>query len=171
MQDIRQKARIKGVVEGDENSKFFHCLVNNKFMKNQIYGLNTSGSWVEDTNAIKECTTGLQDKPRFLSHLVKKIFLQQEIKQAVWSCGSNKAPGPDGFNFYFIKKNIESCLNQTSLGQSVPSKFLVRFPVAVTLLSSPFVPKLTTFWNYLISVYTISTLLNLVQDVLLWTYG
>ena len=27
-----------------------------------------------------------------------------ETKQAVWSCGSDKAPGPDGFNFCLVKK-------------------------------------------------------------------
>lgn len=30
-------------------------------------------------------------------------FEEEEIKRAVWSCGSNKAPGPDGANFLFIK--------------------------------------------------------------------
>lgn len=28
----------------------------------------------------------------------------EEIKVAVWSCGSKKTPGPDGFTFSFIKK-------------------------------------------------------------------
>nr|GEY20702.1 RNA-directed DNA polymerase, eukaryota [Tanacetum cinerariifolium] len=28
----------------------------------------------------------------------------EEVKKAVWECGSNKAPGPDGFSFAFIKK-------------------------------------------------------------------
>nr|GEU30763.1 RNA-directed DNA polymerase, eukaryota [Tanacetum cinerariifolium] len=27
-----------------------------------------------------------------------------EVKNVVWECGSNKAPGPDGFSFAFIKK-------------------------------------------------------------------
>ena len=30
-------------------------------------------------------------------------FSDQEIKEAVWSCGGHKCPGPDGFNFNFIK--------------------------------------------------------------------
>ena len=28
---------------------------------------------------------------------------EEEVKEAVWSCGSDKSPGPDGFNFGFIK--------------------------------------------------------------------
>nr|GFD35650.1 RNA-directed DNA polymerase, eukaryota, reverse transcriptase zinc-binding domain protein [Tanacetum cinerariifolium] len=29
---------------------------------------------------------------------------RDEIKRAVWNCGDNKSPGPDGFNFEFFKK-------------------------------------------------------------------
>lgn len=28
----------------------------------------------------------------------------EEVKRAVWDCGNEKAPGPDGFSFAFIKK-------------------------------------------------------------------
>lgn len=31
-------------------------------------------------------------------------FSMSEIKEGVWSCGGDKAPGPDGQNFHFIKK-------------------------------------------------------------------
>lgn len=34
----------------------------------------------------------------------------EEIKLVVWDCESSKAPGPDGFNFGFIKK----CWNMVS---------------------------------------------------------
>ena len=30
-------------------------------------------------------------------------FKEEEISSAVWACGSDKSPGPDGFNFRFIK--------------------------------------------------------------------
>lgn len=30
-------------------------------------------------------------------------FDPQEIKEAVWDCASDKSPGPDGYNFLFIK--------------------------------------------------------------------
>ena len=32
------------------------------------------------------------------------MFSKQEIKEAVFDCGSNKAPGLDGFNFSFVKR-------------------------------------------------------------------
>ena len=31
-------------------------------------------------------------------------FYELEIKSAVWDCGGDKSPGPDGFNFNFIKQ-------------------------------------------------------------------
>ncbi|GJX46034.1 RNA-directed DNA polymerase, eukaryota [Tanacetum coccineum] len=31
-------------------------------------------------------------------------FSREEIKRAVWDCGSDKAPGPDGFTFGFFKR-------------------------------------------------------------------
>jgi hypothetical protein len=31
-------------------------------------------------------------------------FTPEEIEEAVSQCEGNKAPGPDGFNFIFIKK-------------------------------------------------------------------
>lgn len=53
--------------------------------------------------------------PRFTSNLFKTLsdvevslldapFSCKEIKNAVWDCGGNKAPGPDGFTFKFIKE-------------------------------------------------------------------
>ncbi|GKV07784.1 hypothetical protein SLEP1_g19505 [Rubroshorea leprosula] len=32
-----------------------------------------------------------------------KTFSEEEIKNAVWDCESSKSPGPDGFNFKFVK--------------------------------------------------------------------
>ena len=31
-------------------------------------------------------------------------FQEEEIRRAVWSCGSDKSPGPNGLNFKFIKQ-------------------------------------------------------------------
>jgi len=30
-------------------------------------------------------------------------FKEEEIYSAVWACGNDKSPGPDGLNFKFIK--------------------------------------------------------------------
>ncbi|GJU96537.1 putative RNA-directed DNA polymerase, eukaryota, reverse transcriptase zinc-binding domain protein [Tanacetum coccineum] len=35
---------------------------------------------------------------------LERLMTHEEIKEAVWDCGSSKAPGPDGFSFAFVKK-------------------------------------------------------------------
>ncbi|KAJ9547609.1 hypothetical protein OSB04_020152 [Centaurea solstitialis] len=115
--DLKQKAKTKWLAEGDESTRFFHGMVNNQMNKGRIHGLNINGSWVTDPTLIKDAAFDfLKNKfeesnpitPILRSNLFKKItdeqklwlescFSVQEVKNAVWSCGNNKAPGPDGF--------------------------------------------------------------------------
>jgi hypothetical protein len=39
---------------------------------------------------------------------LETTFTPKEVKAAIWECDSNKAPGPDGINFFFIKKAWET---------------------------------------------------------------
>nr|GFC75484.1 RNA-directed DNA polymerase, eukaryota, reverse transcriptase zinc-binding domain protein [Tanacetum cinerariifolium] len=41
-----------------------------------------------------------QDQAGDLEHLVTR----DEIRRAVWSCGENKSPSPDGFTFEFFRR-------------------------------------------------------------------
>nr|GEV34055.1 RNA-directed DNA polymerase, eukaryota [Tanacetum cinerariifolium] len=75
--DSIQKAHIKCDVERDENSKFFHSLINQKRKNSSINGIMHEGVWVTATKS-------------------KKV--------AVWSGGSEKATGPDGYTFAFIER-------------------------------------------------------------------
>ncbi|GJV79572.1 putative RNA-directed DNA polymerase, eukaryota, reverse transcriptase zinc-binding domain protein, partial [Tanacetum coccineum] len=34
---------------------------------------------------------------------LEKLITSEEIRRAVWDCGSDKSPGPDGFSFHFLK--------------------------------------------------------------------
>jgi len=121
---LRQKARTKWIKEGDCNSKYFHRLINYNRRVNAVKGVQIGGSWVEEPTRVKEEVRNLfqnrfnepdYDRPeingayfRSIGHQQNEIlvgrFHEEEIKAAVWQCGSDKSPGPDGLNFKSIKQ-------------------------------------------------------------------
>nr|GEU36510.1 RNA-directed DNA polymerase, eukaryota [Tanacetum cinerariifolium] len=62
MQDIKssnahnymQKAKIQWAIEGDENSKFFHGIINRKRANLAIKGVMVDGEWMDDPSRVKE---------------------------------------------------------------------------------------------------------------------
>ncbi|GJV69505.1 RNA-directed DNA polymerase, eukaryota [Tanacetum coccineum] len=87
--EMAKKAKIKWAIEGDENSSFFHGMINKKRSLLNIRGV-------------------LMQFPRMLSLDQQKELeidvSNEEIKKAIWDCGTDKAPGPDGFTFGFYRK-------------------------------------------------------------------
>nr|GEU80032.1 RNA-directed DNA polymerase, eukaryota [Tanacetum cinerariifolium] len=76
--DMAQKAKVRWAIEGDENSKLFHGIINKKRSQLAIRGV-----------LIKDCR-------------LECDVTYDEIKRAVWDCGTNKSPGLNGFTFDFI---------------------------------------------------------------------
>ncbi|GKD42482.1 hypothetical protein Tco_1267127, partial [Tanacetum coccineum] len=98
--DLIQKARIRWDVEGDENSKFFHGIINLKRKSQSIqekFSCHDSPVILPSMSSAKS----LSDSDR---HLQDSMVSLEEIKNVVWDCGSQKAPGPDGVSFMFVKK-------------------------------------------------------------------
>ncbi|GJQ94394.1 RNA-directed DNA polymerase, eukaryota [Tanacetum coccineum] len=122
--DMSQKAKIRWSIEGDENSKYFHGIINSKRSHLSIRGILHNGDWIDDPTRVKD---------EFFNHFSKqfsdpspnRIILEHhfhnrlsvdqaaelernlsndEIKNAVWDCGTNKSPGPDGYTFEFFRK-------------------------------------------------------------------
>ncbi|GJS88285.1 RNA-directed DNA polymerase, eukaryota [Tanacetum coccineum] len=121
--DMAQKAKVRWSIEGDKNSKFFHGIINMKRSQLAIHGVLIEGDWIDKPYKVKN---------KFLNHfsnrfarptgpnivldsnMFKQLSSEQiadlecdvtydEIKRAVWDCGTNKSPGPDGFTFDFIR--------------------------------------------------------------------
>ncbi|GJT40784.1 RNA-directed DNA polymerase, eukaryota, reverse transcriptase zinc-binding domain protein [Tanacetum coccineum] len=99
--DLIQKARVKWDIEGDENTKFFHGLINQKRRNQMINGIMVEGNWITDPSLIKDAFFNFTNMDQ---DYLERLVTHEEIKVAVWDCGSSKAPGPDGFSFAFVKK-------------------------------------------------------------------
>nr|GEX76999.1 RNA-directed DNA polymerase, eukaryota [Tanacetum cinerariifolium] len=111
--EMAQKAKIKWVIEGDENSKYYHGVINKKRSRFAVRGVLADGTWIYASNAVKM---------EFFEHF-KIRFGNPE---AVWDCGTDKMPRPDGFTFgyywrywSFIEKDVVDAIRPISLIGSV----------------------------------------------------
>ncbi|GKA35181.1 putative RNA-directed DNA polymerase, eukaryota, reverse transcriptase zinc-binding domain protein [Tanacetum coccineum] len=111
-------------IEGDENTKFFHSIVNKKIKDHNINGINYNDVWIEEPKEIQEAAhihfssrfkELNSNRPLFRSNLFMRLddsyvsfleseFTLEEVKEAVSDCSSSKSLGPDVLNFKFIKK-------------------------------------------------------------------
>nr|GEY69233.1 RNA-directed DNA polymerase, eukaryota, reverse transcriptase zinc-binding domain protein [Tanacetum cinerariifolium] len=110
--DIMQKAKIRWAIEGDENSKYFHAIINKKHVNLSVKGVMVDGDWIDDPDLIKQefrsyFTDRFQDPgsrrgslnflfPNRLSNDqildLESLILKDEIRTAVWGCGVDKSP-------------------------------------------------------------------------------
>ncbi|GKD25797.1 kinase-like domain, phloem protein 2-like protein [Tanacetum coccineum] len=114
---LRWRAKCKWALEGDENTKFFHNIINGRRRKQNIHGVQSNVSWVIEPNDIKrvffdhfscQFREPSYSRPELFSSKFKRLsvdqclaierpFCDEEIKTAVWECGDDKAPGLMGF--------------------------------------------------------------------------
>nr|GEW03192.1 RNA-directed DNA polymerase, eukaryota, reverse transcriptase zinc-binding domain protein [Tanacetum cinerariifolium] len=79
-----QKAKVKWSIEDDENSNFFFGIFNkHRLILNMDFPNKLSLDQAQD---------------------LERSFSKEEIEEAVWGCGLDKSPGPDGFTFGFYRR-------------------------------------------------------------------
>nr|GEY82698.1 RNA-directed DNA polymerase, eukaryota, reverse transcriptase zinc-binding domain protein [Tanacetum cinerariifolium] len=158
-QEMAQKAKVRWAIEGDENSKFFHGVINKKRSQLAIKGVLVDGEWISETIKVRN---------EFLMHFSNRFFAppssklsldsqfdkvlsqeqnedlerpisKDEIKSAVWDCGTNKSPGPNGFTLEFIRKywniicvdikdDVSHFFNTCTFSQGCNSSFIALIP-------------------------------------------
>ncbi|KAJ0570205.1 putative RNA-directed DNA polymerase [Helianthus annuus] len=157
--DLQQKARVRWAVDGDENTRYFHGVINANVSCNRINGLKIDGAWVTDPTLVKDYVYGyfankysepMPIRPVLVCPNLASLtsleaeslivpFTCEEVRKAVWDCAGDRAPGPDGINFRFLKKCwelfqvdfmrvFEDFFWNTTLNQGCTSSFLALIP-------------------------------------------
>ncbi|GKA65576.1 RNA-directed DNA polymerase, eukaryota, reverse transcriptase zinc-binding domain protein [Tanacetum coccineum] len=67
--EAAQKAKIKWAIEGNENSKYYHGILNKKRCQLTIRGILVEGSWIDSPNIVKN---------KFLSHFKNRFDKPQQ---------------------------------------------------------------------------------------------
>nr|GEV55876.1 RNA-directed DNA polymerase, eukaryota [Tanacetum cinerariifolium] len=168
--EVAQKAKIKWTIKGDENSKYYHGMLNKKRGRLTIRGILVDGIWMESPHLVKheffEHLKKRFEKPnknRILLErdFVKRISLEQnddlerevsneEIKRAVWDCGIDKAPGPDGFTFEIPKGGNSSFI---TLIPKAPNANMVKDFRPISLIGSLYKVIAKILANRLVTIF------------------
>nr|GFA33446.1 RNA-directed DNA polymerase, eukaryota, reverse transcriptase zinc-binding domain protein [Tanacetum cinerariifolium] len=148
--ELAQKAKIQWSVEGDENSKFFHGMLNKKRSQVSIRGVMTDGVWIDDPELVKReflhhfsnrfaepsnrCMLLDMSFPRSISleqqEGLEAMVTREELKRAVWDCGVN--------NIFFMNGEIPNGCNSSfiALIPKVPDSNLVKDFRPISLIES-----------------------------------
>jgi hypothetical protein len=114
-----QRSKLDKLLQGDNNTKYFHLVANGKHRKTRISQLEDGGQIIRGEEQLKSYITdyykglfGPSDGVHFsldeninfdipqVSHENKKLtsgFIEQEVKETIFQMKHNKAPGPNGF--------------------------------------------------------------------------
>ncbi|GKV43338.1 hypothetical protein SLEP1_g50641 [Rubroshorea leprosula] len=123
----QQKAKKIWLKARDASTSYFHKCIKGRWRRNEINAISIEGKEFKQVDDIKQgimkylanlftdegwprpILEGLNFKT--LSEIDKCMltepFTKEEVKEAVGNCDSNKALGPNGFNFGFLKNQWE----------------------------------------------------------------
>nr|GEW26121.1 cytochrome P450 71AV8-like [Tanacetum cinerariifolium] len=129
-QNLSEVNKLIDQGKSDENSEYFHGIMNKKRSQLAIRRTLANGEWISEPHRVKnEFFThfkkqfSLIQAPSicfdftFPTHLssdqvqdLERTVTYEEVKMAVWDCGTNKSPGPAGFSFEFYPKILANRL-------------------------------------------------------------
>ncbi|PNX69066.1 cysteine-rich receptor-like protein kinase, partial [Trifolium pratense] len=151
---IFQSSRSKWLSQGDANSKFFHRCVAFRGNLNSLLALQVGDNWLESPVLIREAVANYFETHFSSAYLRRprlngvqfpslsddenwslvKPFSELEIFEVVKLSDGNKSPGPDGFNFAFLKNcwdtlkgEIRILFDQFHGNATLPKSFLSYF--------------------------------------------
>lgn len=77
---IKQRPRVKWILEGDRNTNFFHAIIESRRRQNQILVLNKEGILLEDVTDIKMEVRRFYEESYLKSNLIRPTFGGLEFK-------------------------------------------------------------------------------------------
>ncbi|GKC43215.1 reverse transcriptase domain-containing protein [Tanacetum coccineum] len=121
---LKQKSKVDWLQLGDANTSYFHKVVKSQATQNRIDSITTADGVCIDQDQVPIAfinhyteflgqsgeTTEIQVDDMFCNRLSEDVansmirdVTDKEIKEAMFSLGDNKAPGPDGYSAAFFK--------------------------------------------------------------------
>jgi hypothetical protein len=161
---IIQRSRAWWLKEGDANTSYFHKCLKARGSCNFIRSHQVGDVWVDSPALIRQAMVEFfkqqfcvvkrlrpfLDGVVFPSLSVEanssliSLFGLEEIEEVVSECDGNKSPGPDGFNFNFVKKfwslmknEVRILFDQFHGNGSLPSGFSSYFVALIPKVCSP----------------------------------
>ncbi|WJX46909.1 hypothetical protein P8452_33654 [Trifolium repens] len=159
-----QRSRSKWLKEGDANTRYFHGCIKARSKSNLISAIKVDDRWLDSPNLIKEgvvtyfenhVSAPLRAKPKLNgvdfatiseeenAELIS-FFSMEEIEEVVRCSDGNKCPGPDGFNFAFVKKfwgilkdDFRILFDQFHGNSTFPKSLLSYFVTLIPKVCSP----------------------------------
>jgi hypothetical protein len=161
---IFQRPRSRSLKEGDSNTKYFHMCTKSRKRVNSIAALNTPLGRIEGPIGVRDATVTF-----FKNHFSNDDYVRpnldgvhfpvlseennssliapftlEEIEDAVKSSDGSKCPGPDGFNFAFIKEfweimkhEVRIMFDQFSENDCLPKCLSSYFLTLIPKIKSP----------------------------------
>jgi len=161
---IVQRSKSRWFKEGDINSKYFHNCVKSRKSRNSIKALRENDGWVvspfEVRRKVVNYFTNLVANDRRARPKLDGVnfetlsdgdndflvapFSLLEIEGAVGDSDGGKSPGPDGYNFafikefwYLIKDEVRIMFDQFFANDVLPKSMLAYFVTLILKVSSP----------------------------------
>ena len=115
-----QRAKVKHLLEGDANTKYFHLLANGRHRKTRIFQLEDGDTIIDGDAQLKQHITNyyknmfgppdnsnmkldehlVQDIPQVSeleNEYLTDVFTESDVRAVIFQMEHNKAPGLDGF--------------------------------------------------------------------------